>query len=157
MKEKPIISYEKATGKKPIIGIMASESKRRMTAWLKTGCNAFDSQNPVSKPMSFWTEQDVLRYLKEFNIPYASVYGDINQDENGKYYTTGCDRTGCMYCGFGCHLQKEPNRFQQLKEAHPRQYNYCINGGEFVDGKWQPNKEGLGLGYVLDYIGVKYK
>ena len=28
--------------------------------------------------------------------------------------------------------------------------------GEMVDGKWQPNKEGLGLGKVLDYIGVKY-
>ena len=26
-----------------------------------------------------------------------------------------------------------------------------------VDGKWQPNKEGLGLGKVLDYIGVDYK
>ena len=30
-------------------------------------------------------------------------------------------------------------------------------GGEYnEDGKWQPNKEGLGLGKVLDYIGVKY-
>ena len=29
-------------------------------------------------------------------------------------------------------------------------------GGEMVDGKWQPNKEGLGLGKVLDYIGVDY-
>jgi hypothetical protein len=43
-----------------------------------------------------------------------------------------------------------------LKETHPRQYEYCIGGGEMVDGKWQPSKEGLGLGYVLDYIGVKY-
>ena len=70
--------------------------------------------------------------------------------------TTGCDRTGCIFCMFGCHLEKEPNRFQQLKRTHPRQYEYCINGGEMVDGKWQPNKEGLGLGKVLDFIGVKY-
>ena len=35
-------------------------------------------------------------------------------------------------------------------------YEYCINGGEMVDGKWQPSKEGLGLGKVLDYISVKY-
>ena len=28
---------------------------------------------------------------------------------------------------------------------------------EMVDGKWQPNKKGLGLGKVLDYIGVKYE
>lgn len=31
-----------------------------------------------------------------------------------------------------------------------------LKGGEMVDGKWQPSKEGLGLGKVLDYIGVKY-
>ena len=74
-----------------------------------------------------------------------------------KLYTTGCDRTGCIFCAFGVHLQKEPNNFQRLKETHPKQYEYCINGGETVDGKWQPSKEGLGLGKVLDYIGVKYE
>ena len=57
---------------------------------------------------------------------------------------------------FGCHLDKEPNRFQRMKVTHPRQYEYCIGGGEMVDGMWQPNKQGLGLGFVLDYIGVKY-
>lgn len=128
--------------------------------------------------MSFWTEQDVLHYLKKYDVPYCSVYGDIvTEDEDGNQYdippkyletlyadgdkpelkTTACDRTGCIFCMFGCHLEKEPNRFQRLKRTHPRQYDYCINGGEMVDGKWQPNKEGLGLGHVLDYIGVKYK
>lgn len=28
---------------------------------------------------------------------------------------------------------------------------------EMVGGKWQPSKEGLGLGKVLDYINVRYK
>ena len=77
--------------------------------------------------------------------------------EEDKLKTTGCDRTGCIFCMFGCHLEKEPNRFQRLKKTHPRQYEYCIGGGEMVDGKWQPSKEGLGLGHVLDYIGVKYE
>ena len=27
--------------------------------------------------MSFWTEDDVLQYLHTYNVPYASVYGDI--------------------------------------------------------------------------------
>ena len=59
---------------------------------------------------------------------------------------------------FGCHLEKEPNRFQRLKETHPRQYEYCIGGGEYDEsGIWQPSKQGLGLGKVLDYIGVKYE
>ena len=148
MKEKPLHDYQRKINKNPIIGVMAGESVRRETAWLKTGCNAFDTKRPMSKPMSFWTQQDVLRYLKEFNIPYASVYGEIKQDENGKYYTTGCNRTGCIFCGFGCHLEKEPNRFQRLKQTHPKLWEYCMRD-------W--DKGGLGMKRVLEYIGVKYE
>lgn len=31
--------------------------------------------------MSFWTEQDVLEYLKTRNLEYAKVYGDIVERE----------------------------------------------------------------------------
>lgn len=147
MKKKPLHTYQKETGKKPIIGTMAEESKQRTAGWLKTGCNAFNTKDPQSKPMSFWTEQDVLEYLKRFNIPYSTIYGEILQDENGKYYTTGANRTGCMFCMFGCHLEKEPNRFQKLKQTHPKQYDFCMRA---------LNDNGLGLAKVLDYIGVKY-
>ena len=148
MKKDTAHKYGKQTGRKPILATMACESQLRKTSWLKNGCNAFDATNPVSTPMSFWTEQDVLRCLKEFNIPYASVYGEIKQDENGKYYTTGCNRTGCVFCGFGCHLEKEPNRFQRLKQTHPKLWNYCMK-------PW--DEGGLGMKEVLDYIGVKYE
>ena len=175
MKKKPAKKYAKETGRKPIIGTMATESRFRYQKWLQHGCNAFDKSNPSSQPLSFWTEQDILQYIKKYDVPYCSVYGDIvptdktDQVEGqmstfdilGEYEgtllkTTGCERTGCIFCMFGCHFEKEPNRFQRLKETHPRQYEYCIGGGEMVDGKWQPSKEGLGLGKVLDYINVKY-
>ena len=157
MKKRPAKTYEKKTGRKAIIGTLASESTLRKTQWVKYGCNAFESKRPTSQPLSFWTEQDILHYIKQFDVPYCSVYGDIVPDNEGTLLkTTGCDRTGCIFCMFGCHLEKEPNRFQRLKETHPRQYEYCIGGGEYVDGKWQPSKEGLGLGKVLDYINVKY-
>lgn len=169
MKKNPSKAYEKNTKRMPMIATMASESMLRRSKWIKHGCNAFEQSRPTSQPMSFWTEQDVLQYIKEYEVPYCPVYGDIvYKDTNGFEYsesltgegklsTTKCDRTGCIFCMFGCHLEKEPNRFQRLKQTHPRQYEYCINGGEMVDGKWQPNKEGLGLGKVLDYIGVKYE
>lgn len=157
MKKKPFAKYGRETGRIPFVGSMACESELREKEWIKNGCNAFTTNKPQSKPMSFWTEQDVLEYLVTFNIPYAPVYGEIKQADDGKYYTTMEQRTGCVYCMFGCHLEGEPNRFQRLQKTHPRQYNYCINGGEMVDGKWQPNREGLGLGYVLDYIGVRYE
>lgn len=177
MKKNPTKKYEKKTGRKPILGLMADESIKRRDAWMKTGCNAFDLKRPQSQPIAFWTEQDILHYIKKYDVPYCSVYGDIVVSEKetddsvegqmniyealGEYEgsilkTTGCKRTGCIFCMFGCHLEKKPNRFQRLKETHPRQYQYCIGGGEMLDGKWQPNKEGLGLGKVLDYIGVKY-
>lgn len=175
MKKKPAKAYEKETGRKAIIGTLASESALRKTQWVRYGCNAFEKDRPTSQPLSFWTEQDILQYIKKYDVPYASVYGDIvpTSDEEqiegqlttfdvlGDYdgtllKTTGCVRTGCIFCMFGCHLEKEPNRFQRLKQTHPKQYEYCIGGGEMVDGKWQPNKEGLGLGKVLDYIGVDY-
>ena len=146
MKKKPLKKYSKLTNQKPIIATMATESLQRRNAWLKNGCNAFNCKNPTSQPMSFWTEQDVLRYLKQFNIPYASVYGDIVEDENGKLHTTGCDRTGCVFCGFGCHLEKEPNRFQRLKQTHPKLYEYCMKD-------W--DKGGLGMKEPLKFIGVK--
>jgi 3'-phosphoadenosine 5'-phosphosulfate sulfotransferase (PAPS reductase)/FAD synthetase len=176
MKKKPAKRYEKETGRKPIIATLANESRARKTRWKQEGCNAFNAKRPVSTPLAFWTEQDILHYIKEYNVPYCSVYGDIqikNDDEQldgqiaiqdylGNYrsgdilVTTGCDRTGCIFCMFGCHLEQSPNRFERLKETHPRQYDYCINGGEEANGNWQPNKKGLGLGKVLDYIGVKY-
>lgn len=175
MKKNPAKRYEKETGRKPILATMACESYLRKTQWTKVGCNAFEGIRPRSAPMSFWTEQDVLHYIKKYNVPYASVYGDIvfkEQDDtlNGQMNitdylginacdpleTTGVDRTGCIFCMFGAHLDETPNRFQMLKQTHPKQYDYCINGGEMVNGKWQPNKEGLGLGYVLDFISVKY-
>ena len=143
--------YAKETGRKPIIGTMTSESKLRRTQWLKHGCNAFDKNDPTSQPMSFWTEQDVLHYLKKFNIPYCSVYGDIVekvqgditdgqmtlfecagcQNQNNALETTGCSRTGCIFCAFGAHMPGD-DRFLRLKETHPRQYDYCINGGEYA-------------------------
>lgn len=173
LKKKPAKEYEKATGKLPIVGTQAVESVLRLSAWLKSGCNAFESKRPISHPMSFWTEQDVLQYIKRYNIPICSVYGDVvyeNDSEqvrfgdlgvdcsdNGRLTTTGCDRTGCIFCGFGCHLEKEPSRFQRLKVTHPKQYEYCIGGGEYDEnGIWKPNKQGLGLGHVFDELNKIY-
>ena len=148
MKKDTAHKYVNQTGRKPIIATMACESQLRKMAWLKNGCNAFDATNPASTPMSFWTEQDVLRYLKEYNIPYASVYGEIVEDSSGRLHTTKCDRTGCVFCSYGAQCEKEPNRFQMLKQTHPKLWNYCMK-------PW--DEGGLGMKEVLDYIGVKYE
>lgn len=146
MKKKPFKKYEKKTGRVPFIATMADESLQREAVYLKTGCNAFESTKPKSTPMGFWTEQDVLQYIFENNLNICSVYGDIIEEKdmlgNKVYFTTGEKRTGCMFCGFGCHLEKSPNRFQRMKYTHPKQYKYCM--------------EKLGMKEVLEYIGVEY-
>ena len=110
MKKDPIRKYEKQTGRLPITGEMACESRLRKTQWLKNGCNAFNAKRKVSKPLSFWTEQDVLLYIYQKHIPIASVYGDVVKenevvgqldfDDIGLFdlgrptlKTTGCTRT----------------------------------------------------------------
>lgn len=145
MKKNPAKKYEKTSGNKPIVATMAVESRLRKTSWMKSGCNAFDAKRPIARPMSVWTDQDVLRYLRDFEIPYASVYGEI-VEEKGKLRTTGCDRTGCIYCMFGIKQDKEPNRFQRLKVTHPKLWEYCMKPWE--DG-------GLGIKRVLDFIKIK--
>lgn len=157
MKKEPVKEYGRRTGRKPITGTMAVESATRKGQWKRKGCNAFDTPQPISNPMSFWTNQDVLQYLQEYHVPYCSVYGEIVEDKKGKLKTTGLNRTGCVFCGFGCHLDKSPTRFQRLQETHPKQYQYCIGGGEYdEDGVWGPNKDGLGMGHVFDELNTLY-
>ena len=167
MKKSPLKTYAHQADSQAMVATMAAESRLRMTYWLRTGCNAFDGKRPMGKPMSFWTEQDVLRFIVSRDLPIASVYGDIvaSDGENDyeatlidcKLHCTGCQRTGCMFCGFGSHLEKGTNRFERMKLTHPKHYAFCIEGGAFdTDGLWKPTKDGLGYARVLDYIGVRY-
>lgn len=140
MKKSPMHQYQKRTGRNPMTAVMASESRLRAQKWLQHGCNGFDMKSPISMPMAFWTEQDVLLYIYQNHIPICSVYGDVVKDTEVEgqldfedlgifdlgipvLKTTGCDRTGCVLCGFGCHLEKPgQGRFERLKETHPGMY-----------------------------------
>lgn len=171
MKKGPAHRYEKETGRKAFLGQVAEESRLRTNQWLRHGCNAFDGNRPVSNPMAFWTEQDILQYIKSEGLKIASVYGEIvAADEDGydyeqtlfnscEYRTTGCKRTGCIFCGFGAHLGKKgEGKFEMLKKTHPKQYDYCMGGGEYdpTDGFWKPNKKGLGMAHCIDELCRHY-
>ena len=175
-KKSPVHKYQHKNKVKPIFGTLAEESRLRTSAWIKTGCNSFEGQKAASKPLSFWTEQDILQYLSDYGIKIASVYGDI-VGEPGNLHCTGCTRTGCVFCGFGAHLEKGETRFQRLARTHPKQYEYCIGGGQWsenphydpdapeYDGEWKnwnpkmiwtPSKEGLGMGKLFDMVNEIY-
>lgn len=177
MKKAPMHQYEKRTGRMPITAQMASESRLRTTNWLKNGCNGFSMKSPISNPMSFWVEQDVLEYVHHYQIPLASVYGEIQEEKGaGKkkrnqkntldkgifdiekplYSTTGCKRTGCVYCGFGCHRERSPNRWEIAEEmSNPTIIDYMMRGGDFdKGGLWKPDQRGLGFWFVIEWINL---
>lgn len=87
-------------------------------------------------------------------IPGQTNIYDITGDYRGcQYQTTGCDRTGCMFCLFGAHLEKGEGRLERMKRTHPKRYEYVLGGGEFnSDGMWIPNGKGLGFKFVVDWL-----
>lgn len=166
MKKNPSKNYEKLTGRKPFVGTMADESRLRKSNWIRYGCNAFESDRPISAPLSFWLESDILRYIKENNVEIADVYGNIVYEQNGYVYytdltgtgnlaTTGIDRSGCCFCLFGA--QRDTQRFLKLKQLEPKKYQFVMGGGEWKDGLWIPNKDGLGLTFVIDWLNSHNK
>ena len=142
MKKRPFHEYERESGRKPFIATMAVESRLRVQEYLQHGCNSFDAKRAKSTPLGFWTEQDVLSYIRDNGIEYAPCYGEIVDTPNG-LAVTGTQRTGCMFCLFGIYRDAEPNRLQRMQREHPKQYAYCIDK--------------LGIGKVLDYCGIPYE
>lgn len=142
-KEIPVQHFEKNTGRKPIVALMASESARRKEAYMRTGCNSFDGARPMSKPIGFWTEQDVLEYCVGERITLAEPYGEIVQDtcKDCKYRTTGESRTGCLFCPVSMHLDNF-QKFERLKQYNPKLYDYVM--------------EELGLIRLIDWVRKNY-
>ncbi len=129
LKKKPMKQADKKFGW-PFVGVRVDESQQREATYYMHGCNSFKTKNPRSWPMAFWTDSDIWQYVAQFNVPYSTIYD------------MGYKRTGCFACAFGAHLEREPNRFQRMRETHPKLYKWC---GE------------IGLFEVLDYTGVEYR
>jgi len=143
MKEKPCDNYAKATGRKPYIGLMASEGGQRRFALVKHGCNYYGKTVTRSCPFAIFSRQDLLQLALDLKIQVPTIYGTIEIKENGELYTTRAQRTGCSMCGFGIHIEKRPHRFDRLRESNYKEWKF-----------WMYD---MGWGKVLDYIGVKWE
>ena len=171
MKKEPMHRFAKETGRMPITAQMAAESRLRTQKWIQNGCNAFHCHNPISNPMSFWTEQDVLQYIVENDLEICSVYGDIVEDygdelegqmsledyglyeKQKKLKCSGCQRTGCILCGYGCTMEsEEESRFLRLKETHPKFYAlldvFKNNGITYREALEWTNEHMKGRGHI---------
>jgi len=141
MKEKPLADYARINDIHYFIGTKAEDSQTRESAYLGTGCNSFNKTGN-SNPLGFWLHQDILKYTEENNLPVSKIYGEILL-EDGIYDTTKASRSGCFICGFGVHLEAQPNRFQRMERDDPKLYDFAINK--------------LGYGKLLTFAGISYR
>lgn len=107
--------------------------------------------------------------------PWAACYGEIEpyigkHEVNGqmciqenlndyrecRFRTTGCRRTGCIFCLFG--ITQDPNRIMNVQKEEPRIADYVLQGGTFNElGMWQPDQKGLGYWFVIKWLEVHGK
>ncbi len=127
LKKAPSQIYDKRTGRKPMLGMLAEDSKLRKALYVMHGCSTFTGKKPKSTPLGFWTTEDVWAYIRSRRVPYCSLYDH------------GVKSTGCMLCLFGVHMES-PNRIQLLKESHPKIWRWGMNE--------------LGLRAVMEYINL---
>lgn len=133
LKKRPFAKYEKETGERPILGTMAVESRLRLMSYvIGGGCNVFTPGKEKSQPLSIWTDTDIWDYIHKFKIPYAAIYDK------------GAARTGCMFCGFGAHLDNL--RFYPAFENCPKAYKM------FMDYE----NNGVTYREALHYIGIEF-
>lgn len=169
-KHEPIRAYERCTGRIPVIATMASESRLRFTSVLLHGLYNPDSIRPTVHPFSMWRKQDMLRFLLTEDLPVADAYGQIVPKDtvyttsNGftnilrwgsscQYCTTGCQRTGCLFCLYG--IMQDLGRITRLQniDEEKERADYMLGGGQFdSNGMWIPNGDGLGYWYILDWL-----
>jgi 3'-phosphoadenosine 5'-phosphosulfate sulfotransferase (PAPS reductase)/FAD synthetase len=112
LKKEPAHRYQTGNNISPILGIMASESNRRETDYIKGGgCNILsETGKNKSMPLSIWLEKDVWECIEKYNIPISEIYHK------------GAKRTGCMFCGYGCQF-KDDNRLQLVYDLYPKFYD----------------------------------
>lgn len=122
-----------------------------MNQWYLEHIDIF-KQLYMKQPYSRDKEGKVIPY-EPLKTIIPEIYGVIEKEPDGTLRTTKAQRTGCLMCGFGIHLEKRPHRFDRLREENPKEWEFwmykcCID---------EATGEQYGWGKVLDYIGVEWE
>ena len=111
--------------------------------------------------------QEEIEKIK-YEHPWATCYKDIVPYQEGaidgqmlldevvecgdcKFRTTGCKRTGCIFCFFG--ITQDPERMLRTQDMEPKIADYILRGGMINEnGMWQPSPDGMGLWFVIEWL-----
>lgn len=112
LKKRPVKKYEEKTGRKPILGIMANESKLR-----KEKYKSCFTQKGTFTPIWDLTDELSNAIHKQYNIEIPKIYDHVNQ--------TGC--MGCPYGSWKGNTQVElelvtDNQYKFLWQYHKETY-----------------------------------
>lgn len=103
LKKEPMASYQKQTGRHPIIGITSDEGQMRKAKY--TSCFTKDKKFVPMHDLSKELEEAIY---KKYNIEVPEIYEYI-------------DRTGCMGCPYGSWKGKTE---KELLLVSPAQYKF---------------------------------
>lgn len=126
LKKKPMRKIHKQFGfEGSFTGVRASESQARKLAYMQRGAlyNSTRNRQWICNPLIHWSEEDVQRLLKSYGI-------ELERPGNGQ------GRSGCVNCGFGCHIAQkngEKNSLQMLHENNPQMWNRTMFDWKFKE------------------------
>lgn len=122
-----------------LTGIRAEESNQRKKRQMVEQCRT-DPRKRYVHPLIDWTELEIWEFIKNYKIPYCSLYDE------------GFKRIGCVMCPQGSKKQRlfEATRFpnfyrsylrtfNKLIELYPDHYQTFLSGQDIMDW-WLSNK-----------------
>lgn len=111
-----------------ILGIRASESNKRKNKYKEpTQCRIYKKDSKVYQifPILYWTDEDVLNYIKDRNIQLHPLY--YNSDGNIEIKR----RLGCC----GCPIMSRKKRVDFFKENPKFLRRWCVAAHDFYKNR----------------------
>jgi len=125
LKERPSQKLQKQLGVDGVfLGILASESRRRMFNFLEYGEWYYAKSQRMWKchPLAIWTDEDIWAYIRRFDVPYASLYDMGYTNDKGERVCH--KRNGCMFCGMDIGFPN--NHLAIMRRTHPKAWRILM-------------------------------
>lgn len=116
------------------MGMMASESRRRMISYCENGelyqtfkADTMADGSPVwhCHPMGIWTDDDIWEYIRRYDVPYSPLY-DVPYVTPEKKIAH-IDRNGCFGCATS--MAFADNQMFRLRQTHPKLWGLVMERG----------------------------
>lgn len=116
------------------MGMMASESRRRMISYCSNGelyqtfkADTMADGSPVwhCHPMGIWTDDDVWAYIRKYDVPVSTLYDVEYKGKDRKMHKI--DRNGCFGCATS--MAFADNQIYRLRQTHPKLWRLIMERG----------------------------